>query len=97
MTRNITYICLPGWVPAYEEISFNQKCFKRKEEWVPKLSRFQCVLPVAIVVGGWGIDTETGMSSRLSLDFPSELFGFQDANLDLISPQVVATTTIDAT
>jgi hypothetical protein len=82
---------LPGWVPAYEEISFNQKCFKRNEEWVPKLSRFQCVLPVAIVVGGWGIDTENGFSTMLSLDFPNELFGFQDANLDLISPKVLLT------
>ena len=79
---------LSGWVPLNEEISFNQKCFKRKDEWKPKLSRFQCVLPVAIVVGGWGIDTEAGISSRLSLDFPNDLFGYQDANFDLISPKV---------
>lgn len=79
--------CDPGWVPLYEEISLNQKCFRRKEEWKPKLNRFQCILPVAIVVGGWGIDTGTGLFSRLSLDFPNELFGYQDANLDLISPR----------
>ena len=52
---------------------------------------------MAIVVGGWGIDTEIGFSTMLSLDFPNELFGFQDANLDLISPKVVLTYFLDFT
>ena len=81
-------MCL-GWVPSNAEISFNQKCFKKKEEWDPKLSQFQCVLPVTIVVGGWGIDTENGLSNMLSLDFG--LIGFQDANLELISPNNIWT------
>jgi hypothetical protein len=71
----------------HEEISFNQKCFKRKEEWIPKLNRFQCISPVGIVVGGWGIDTETGISSNLRLDFPDDFF--RDANFDLLNPKVI--------
>ena len=63
-----------------------------KEEWIPKLNRFQCIYPVGLVVGGWGIDTETGISTNLRLDFPADFFGFRDANFDLLNPKVIMCT-----
>ena len=87
--QRIKYVSFQGWVPAYEEVSFNQKCFKKQDEWIPKLQRFKCVQSVGVVVGGWGIETDTEFTKLLSLDVQNNLNPSGNESHEIMNSQVL--------